>query len=641
MRDLIWQPKEEYRRGSTIHKFQTFIEERHRLSFKNYEELWNWSVDHIADFWESIYVYFDIHSESPYEAVLKPSAQGFIGNEWFKGATINYAAHIFRNRTVDRPALLYQAENAALKEVSWEELTVQVQAIQQFLMKKGVRKGDRIVGVLNNTVETIAIFLAVNSIGAIWSCCSTDFGIASVVERFEVIEPKILFADMGYSYNGKQYDKSGAAAEIKELIPSLTDVVMVHGDTWHALGKEVDKGQPLSFVAVAFDHPIWILYSSGTTGKPKAITHSTGGNLIEHFKALALHQNVQEGDRFMWYSTTGWMMWNYALSSLLVGATLCIYDGSPVFPDREAMWRFAAENEIDHLGAGAAYFTSCQDMDIRKLDLRLKTIGSTGSPLPPDTFRWLQSQVTDVQIVSLSGGTDVCSAFLSGNALLPVYAGEIQCRTLGAKIHAYNEDGVSVYDEVGELVIEAPMPSMPVYFWKDEGNKKYHESYFDKYPGIWCHGDWIKITANNQGVIIYGRSDATLNRGGVRIGTAEVYNVLNTFEQIADSLVICIDSQDGDSVMPLYVKMRAGVVLTDELRDQIKRALRSTYSPRHVPDQIIEVPDIPYTMSGKKLEIPVKKIMMGVPIERAVSIDVVKNPAALDFWITANKEELF
>jgi acetoacetyl-CoA synthetase len=637
MRDLIWQPKEEYRRGSTIHKFQTFIEERYRLSFKNYEELWNWSVDHITDFWESIYIYFDIDSASPYEAVLKPSAHGFIGNEWFKGATINYAAHIFRNRTADRPALIYQAENSAVKEVSWEELTVQVQAIQQFLVKKGVQKGDRIVGVLNNTVETIAIFLAVNSIGAIWSCCSTDFGIASVVERFEVIEPKILFADIGYSYNGKQYDKSAAALEMKELIPSLTDVVMVHGDAWKSLVKEVDKERPLSFVAVAFDHPIWILYSSGTTGKPKAITHSTGGNLIEHFKALALHQNVQNGDRFMWYSTTGWMMWNYALSSLLVGATLCIYDGSPVFPDREAMWRFAAENEIDHLGAGAAYFTSCQDMDIQQLHLRLKTIGSTGSPLPPDTFRWLQSQVTDVQIVSLSGGTDVCSAFLSGNALLPVYAGEIQCRTLGAKIHAYNEDGVSVYGEVGELVIEAPMPSMPVYFWKDEGNKKYKESYFDKYPGIWCHGDWIKITANNQGVIIYGRSDATLNRGGVRIGTAEVYNVLNTFEQIADSLVICIDSQDGDSVMPLYVKMKTGVVLTDELSDQIKRALRSTYSPRHVPDQIIEVPDIPYTMSGKKLEIPVKKIMMGVPIERAVSIDVVKNPAALDFWITANK----
>ncbi|WP_033564452.1 acetoacetate--CoA ligase [Sphingobacterium sp. SYP-B4668] len=638
MSDLIWQPRLEYRNDSTIYQFKTYVEQNYSRSFSNYDEFWQWSVDELADFWTSIYCYFDIQSHSPYESVLKTSSQGFIGNEWFKGATINYAEHIFRRHTQERPAVIYKSENAVVKEVSWDDLAFQVQAIQQFLIKKGVRKGDRIAGLLNNTVETLAIFLAVNAIGAIWSCCSTDFGIASVVERFEVIEPKILFADKDYSYNGKVYDKRDAATEIKNHVPSLRDVVLVHGDIWQTIWNEVDTSMPLYFVPVAFDHPIWILYSSGTTGKPKAITHSSGGNLIEHFKAMALHQNVQTGDRFMWYSTTGWMMWNYALASLLVGATLCIYDGSPVFPERTSMWKFAAEQKINHIGAGATYFTSCHDLDLKILSMDLKTIGSTGSPLPPDTSRWLQHQFVDTQIVSLSGGTDVCSAFLSGNALLPVYAGEIQCRTLGAKVVAYNEAGVAVYDEVGELVIEEPMPSMPLYFWKDEDNRKYQESYFEKYPGVWCHGDWIRITSHNNGVIIYGRSDATLNRGGVRIGTAEVYNVLSTFEEIEDSLVICIDGKDGSAVMPLYIKMKAGVKLDDVLRVEIKQRLRSTYSPRHVPDQIVEVPDIPYTMSGKKLEIPVKKIMMGIPIARAVSIDVVKNPAALDFWLMADKQ---
>ncbi|WP_293917422.1 MULTISPECIES: acetoacetate--CoA ligase [unclassified Sphingobacterium] len=638
MSELIWTPSADYQKNSALFDFKTFVEERYQLSFRDYETLWKWSVSEPEDFWHSVFQYFDLKSHSPFDAVVTYSRQGFIGTEWFRGATLNYAEHVFRNETDKRPAILYQAEQTPVKEVSWSQLKDQVRAIQQFLIRKGIKEGDRVAGILNNTTETIAIFLAVNAIGAIWSCCSTDFGSASIVERFTLIEPRILFADSGYNYNGKKYDKQETAVTIKDQISSITDLVMVNGADWDLIMQEADHAQPLTFQAVSFDHPIWILYSSGTTGKPKAITHSSGGNLIEHYKALALHQNVQEGDRFMWYTTTGWMMWNYAVSSLLVGATLCIYDGSPIFPERKSIWNFVADHHVDHLGAGAAYFTSCQDLSLSELNIKLKTIGSTGSPLPPDTFQWLQGQLKDVQIVSLSGGTDVCSAFLSGSTLLPVFAGEIQCRTLGSKIEAYNEDGVAVYDEVGELVIEVPMPSMPLYFWKDKDNAKYLESYFDKYPGVWCHGDWIKITRNNNGIIMYGRSDATLNRGGVRIGTAEVYNVLNTFEDVEDSLVICIDLDNGDSVMPLYIKMKAGVELTDELRTEIKKQLRSTYSPRHVPDEILAVPDIPYTMSGKKLEIPVKKLMMGVPIDRAVSIDVVKNPDSLNYWIDLRKK---
>jgi acetoacetyl-CoA synthetase len=428
-----------------------------------------------------------------------------------------------------------------------------------------------------------------------------------------------------YRYNDKEFSKVETQRVLRENIESLETVVDLCSPEWEAL-LSAYVPREITFMRVPFSHPLWILYSSGTTGNPKAITHSVGGNLLEHYKALALQQNVQEGDNFLWYTTTGWMMWNYALSALLCGATLCLYDGAIHHASHRTFWTFLQRAEVDHLGAGAAYYSSLHDFSIE--GYAPKVIGSTGSPLPVATFENLQEKFPQTHIISLSGGTDVCSAFLSGSAMLPVYAGQLQCRALGAAIEALNDDGQAVYDEVGELVIEKPMPSMPIYFWNDKGNVKYHESYFEKFPRVWSHGDWIKII-RDEGIIIYGRSDATLNRGGVRIGTAEVYNAINGLEGIMDSLVICIEQVDGSSQMLLFVKLAVTQVLDETLRNKIKTQLRSTYSPRHVPDVICEVQDIPYTLSGKKLELPIKKLFMGHDIEKVVSKDVLRNPDCL------------
>ncbi|MEJ5090517.1 acetoacetate--CoA ligase [Sphingobacterium faecium] len=632
MSNLLWKPSVAYQQESSLHQFKQFVEQKRQLKMDSYPVLWDWSVSNLEEFWEDIATFFDVIFHTPHQQIFQASPQGFIGSKWFEGATLNYAEHIFRKSSKDRSALLFQEENKPLQSISWEELEGMVSSLQRFLIGQGIEQGDRVVAVLKNSPASIALFLAVNSIGAIWSCCSPDFGATSISERFAQVTPKLLFADAAYTYNGKWFDLKDSMIDLASNLESLVGgVIFVGEQIWEDIISQ-DTGSPLQFTAVPFDHPIWILYSSGTTGKPKAITHSCGGILLEHFKALALHQNVQEGERFIWYATTGWMMWNYALSSLLVGATLCIYEGSLVYPEKLSFWNFIAEHQIDHVGAGAAYYIANQQFELTQPRYQPKTIGSTGSPLPPQTFSWLQKQFPQAQIISLSGGTDVCSAFLSGNPLLPVYAGEIQCLTLGSKIEAYNENGESVKNEVGELVITLPMPSMPIYFWNDHHNMQYQASYFDKYPGVWCHGDWIKFT-EHDGIIVYGRSDATLNRGGVRIGTAEIYNILNTFSEVADSLIICLDQEDGTSTMPLYVQMRDGVSLNDELKAAIKLKLRKSYSPRHVPDDIIAVPMIPYTLSGKKLEIPVKKIMMGTPLEKAVSVAVLKDPKSLDFWL--------
>lgn len=624
----LWTPTADYVAQSEMTAFRKFAEEQYGITVENYEQLHEWSVNQTEDFWGSIFRYFRVMSDTPYSRVLSRSEHGFIGSKWFEGATLSYAEHIFRNYTDERPVVIYKNEQSETREVSWKELRERTTALRQYLQKCGVGKGDRVAGVLNNTPETLAIFLAVNSLGAIWTCCSPDFGSESIEERFQQISPRILFADKVYHYNGKAFRKKQLINDLAERIDSIEDVVVVNDLKWRSIFALAKKNQPLTFERVEFNHPIWILYSSGTTGKPKAITHSTGGNLVEHFKALALHQNVQAGERFMWYSTTGWMMWNYAVGALLTGATLCIYDGSLSYPALSVGWKFALDHKIDHFGAGAAYFITCAKRNPVLPNIPFKTIGSTGSPLPPEAFEWLQSKFPDVQIISLSGGTDVCSAFLSGCPWLPVHAGEIQCIALGADIEAVNDNGEPVKGELGELVINQPMPSMPLYFWKDEGDNRYRESYFEKYPGRWYHGDWIKIT-ENEGVIIYGRSDATLNRGGVRIGTAEIYNAIE--EMVQDSLVVCLDHPDGSSEMHLYVQLEAP--LSPKITKSITEKLRSRCSPRHVPDKILQVPEIPYTLSGKKLELPVKRLLMGYSPDKAVSMDAVKNPAALDYWL--------
>lgn len=638
MAEILWAPTADYRLNSTLWKYKEFIENHYHIYFENYNDLHRWSIDNNAFFWESIVHFFEIDFSGTYETVIKENFEthDFIGTTWFDGINLSYAEHIFKQASKDRPALKYANEHSHCIEISWDELQNKVSSIQQFLLTKKITKGDRICGVLNNTIDTIAVFLAVNSLGAIWSCCSPDFGDKSIADRFIQIQPKILFIEQEYQYNNKVFSKTRTLAYLQDNIPSITAAIAVNSTQWNAIFADFQP-QDLFFQRVSFSHPLWILYSSGTTGIPKAITHGTGGILVEHMKALALHQNVQRGDNFLWYSTTGWMMWNYSLSSLLCGATLCLFDGIINHDEQRTFWHFLKTAKVDHLGAGAAYYSSLSTFD--KGDFVPKVIASTGSPLSPETFTFLQHNFPDTPIISLSGGTDVCSAFLSGCAMLPVYAGQMQCITLGSAIEAFNEEGTPVINEVGELVITKAMPSMPICFWNDAHNTKYKDSYFDKFSGVWAHGDWIKINPQ-EGIIIYGRSDATLNRDGVRMGTAEIYNTVQNIQPIKDSLVITVDMEGGHSKMILFVQLQKGIILDDQLVSLLKSSLRLENSPRHIPDFIYQVQDIPYTLSGKKLELPIKRIFAGVSQDKAVTKDIMRNPDSLSEYVILKNNKM-
>lgn len=635
MKKPLWTPTKAYIEHSPLYEYQQYIADRHDVKITDYAQMHQWSIDNLAIFWESILHFFNVKYSGQYNTVFTHRDDGsdFTDINWFEGISLSYCENIFLGKNPNAIAVKYADENTSYLEFTWEELKTKVSCLQQYLKDNGILEGDRVVGLLNNTVETLVIFLAVNSIGAIWSCCSPDFGDTSIVERFNLIQPKMLFAETSYQYSGKQFDKSSTVLTILSEIDSIEKSVVINSREWDGIFVDYSSTE-LLFHQVRFDHPLWILYSSGTTGKPKAITHRTGGNLIEHLKALALHQNVQEGDNFLWYTTTGWMMWNYALSSLLCGATLCLYNGAINYKSHQTFWNFIKQSKVDHLGAGAAYFSSIHDLTIT--GYIPKVIGSTGSPLPEATFENLQQKFPEAHIISLSGGTDVCSAFLSGCSLIPVYPGEIQCRTLGSDIVAYDDHQKEVVDGLGELVIRQPMPAMPLYFWGDNENKKYKESYFSSYLGIWSHGDWIEINKRG-GIIMYGRSDSTLNRGGVRIGTAEIYNALLTVVGIADSLVIVKDRSAGDSEMILFIQLD-GKSNFDEVVEKAKYTLRTEYSPRHVPDLFYQIHDIPYTLSGKKLEIPIKKIFAGLPPDKAVIRDIMRNPASLDEYVNIYKK---
>jgi len=614
--ETLWTPSASFTSNSNMQHFCNWLNDEQGLSFDNYESLRKWSVDDIEGFWKAIWDYYEIMAHDQPTAVLKQPDQGMIGTQWFPGSTLNYAEHIFRNKQDSQPAIVFRSEQNELTDISWTDLEQQVASMADHLSRAGIEKGDRVASFMPNIPEVIVAFLAANSIGAIWSSCSPDFGASSVIERFSQIEPKIIFMADGYSYNGRGFSRKEANQAICDALPCLEQIIFLpyldKNATPEYLGNAVfweetqkNKTVTLEFTPVPFDHPIWVLYSSGTTGKPKAITHSTGGNLIEHYKALGLHQNCKPGDRFFWYSTTGWMMWNYAVASMLTGATVCIYDGAAAHPDLNVLWDFARDAGVNHFGAGASFYIACMKdgLDFVNRDRPLpdlQSLGSTGSPLTPEAFQWIYSNVsTDLWLISLSGGTDVCSGFVGGNPYDPVYKGEIQCRMLGCDLHAWNEAGKAVIGEVGEMVITQSMPSMPAFFWGDDDNKRYRSSYFEMYPDVWRHGDWIMVTERGT-LIIYGRSDATLNRGGVRIGTSEVYSAVDGLEEIKDSLVICIDKEDGSQIMPLFVVLSEGVELTDALKKQVNTALRSQFSPRHVPDMIYAVDDVPYTISGKK-----------------------------------------
>jgi acetoacetyl-CoA synthetase len=626
--------------------YMDWLYEQKQLLFKTYDELWSWSVEHPADFWESVWQYFKVKSHTPYRRVL--SDDSMPNAQWFVGSTLNYAEHIFRNYTDEHPAIIFQSERQGMTEISWADLREQVAAMQAYLKSLGVERGDRVVAFLPNIPEATVAFLATCSLGAVWSSTSPDFGANSVIDRFQQIEPKVLIAVDGYQYGGKAYDKLDVVAELQQKLPTVERVIVLP-----YLNQNIDldniknsvlwaeatanASADLHFEAVPFEHPIWVLYSSGTTGLPKAITHSQGGVLLEHFKYLAFHNDVHLGERFFWFSTTGWMMWNFVQASLLVGATIVLYDGSPGYPNLKVLWKFTEEAKIVHFGTSAPYLVACMKKGLnpgKDFNLKhLRSIGSTGSPLPSEAFDWCYDRIkSDLWLCSMSGGTDVCTAFVGGCPLLPVYEGEIQSRALGCALYAYDEEGNPVLDEMGEMVITKPMPSMPIYFWNDEDKQRYLGSYFDTYAGIWRHGDWVEVTSRSS-LIIYGRSDATLNRQGVRIGTSEIYSAMNKVTEVKDSLIVNLELSGGRHYMPLFVIMQDKRELTDDLKQKINRTLRSAYSPRHVPDEIIAVPDIPYTISGKKMEAPVKKILLGRPIEKAANVDSMRSPEALEFFV--------
>jgi acetoacetyl-CoA synthetase len=597
--------------------------------FETYDDLWRWSIGDLDAFWASIWDFFGV--EGGYEQVL--ASREMPGAQWFPGAQVNYAEHLFRGKDPDAVAILHASELRELGEVTWGELRAQVASMAARLRALGVERGDRVAAYMPNIPETVAAFLATASLGAVWSSCSPDFGPRSVIDRFAQIEPKVLLAVDGYRYNGRDFDRR----ETVERIAAETGGQVLTLGYLDGSGWPDDPGGDLEFEHVSFDHPLWVLYSSGTTGLPKAIVHGHGGILLEHLKKLHLHVDAQAGDRVFWFTTTGWMMWNFLVSGLLTEAAVVLYDGSPGAPDMGVLWDLAENAGVTTFGTSAAYIAACMKAGVEPgagRDLsKLRAVGSTGSPLSPEGFRWVYDHVgEDTWLFSTSGGTDLCTAFVGGCPLVPVYEGELQARSLGASIEAWDPDGRSLVGEVGELVITQPMPSMPLYMWNDPDGERYRDSYFTTYPGIWRHGDWIEITERGT-AIISGRSDSTINRGGIRMGTAEIYRAVLAIDEVVDALVVDVAREEGDW-MPLFVVMREGADLDDDLRATIRARIREDCSPRHVPDEIVEVEEVPRTLSGKVLELPVKRILQGAPPEKAASRDSLANPEALDFFVS-------
>ncbi len=640
---LLWEPTKEQSRGSHMGRYMTWLAETKGRDFKRYGDLWKWSVTDLEGFWSSIAEYFEVIWHQPYERVLADDSMP--GAKWFTGAELNYAEHALRRRD-DHPAVMFRSEHRELATITYSQLYDQVASVAAGLKSLGVGKGDRVVAYTPNIPETLIAFLATASLGAVWSSCSPDFGTRSVIDRFAQVEPKVLFAVDGYRYGGKEHDKLEAVRTLQEEMPMLEATIVVPyledepdlRSLDGALSWNQALGEPeeLSFTPVAFDHPLWVLFSSGTTGLPKAIVHGHGGILIEHLKKIALHTDLGEDDRFFWFTTTGWMMWNLLIAGLLRGTTVLLYDGSPGYPDMNALWSFAEATKMTYFGTSAPYVQACMKAEIepaRDFDLgALRGLGSTGAPLPPEGFQWVYEHISERLLLgSVSGGTDVCTAFVGSCPLLPVHAGELQCRALGAKVEAFDEDGHPVSGEVGELVITAPMPSMPVFFWNDPSGERYRDSYFAMYPGVWRHGDWIKITERDS-CVIYGRSDSTLNRGGVRIGTSEFYRVVEDLDEILESLVVDTGSLGKKGRLLLFVVLRDGAQLDGGLRQKIARKLRSELSPRHVPDEIHVIPEVPRTLNGKKLEVPVKKILTGTPPEEALKADATAAPELVGYF---------
>ncbi|MDP6533592.1 MAG: acetoacetate--CoA ligase [Candidatus Marinimicrobia bacterium] len=642
MAKILWSPNEGRIKSSQMDQFRNYVNDHYGLDLTNYPQLYDWSIDNIPEFWKAWWDFSAIiHSHSPQEIV--DDVAKMPGAEWFSGAQLNFAENLLRFRD-DRIAICFKGEGQPLRKMTYAELYSEVARLADALRKAGVEKGDRVAGFMPNMPEAVIAMLAAASIGAVWSSSSPDFGIKGVLDRFTQIEPKILFSANGYFYNGKPFDSLEKLNSILKKLPSVKKVVVVpysekDPDISYVrdgiLYDDFASGQyaaELTFEQLPFDHPLYIMYSSGTTGLPKSIVHGAGGTLIQHLKELRLHTDLTRDDTIFYFTTTGWMMWNWLVSSLAVGATIVLYDGSPFHPDSGAMWRLAEQLRISIFGTSAKFIAASEaaaEKPLKQYDLKkMRAILSTGSPLIEENFEYVYRDIKkDLQLASISGGTDIISCFALGNPTLPVYRGELQCRGLGMKVDAYDAEGTSVRNEKGELVCTAAFPSMPVYFWNDEDGSKYHNAYFNRYPNIWHHGDYIEIN-DHGGVKIFGRSDATLNPGGVRIGTAEIYRVVENLPEIADSLVVGQDWEDDERVI-LFVKLNDNSDLTEDLRKSIKSSIRTNCSPRHVPSKILPIADIPYTINLKKVEIAVRKMIHG---EEVKNKDALANPDSLELF---------
>ncbi len=681
--EILWRPSRERIAQAGITRYLEWLERTRGLSFADYEALWNWSVEHLETFWASFQEWAGVRVHAPHATVL--AARTMPGARWFEGETLNYAEQLLapaqRQAAAGRPALVFESELQPRTEIGWGRLAADTGALTATLRRLGVEPGDRCAAYLPNIPQAVVALLATASIGAIWSSASPDMGPVSVLDRFRQIEPKVLFAVDGYRYGGRNFDRRDVVRELVRQLPSLRAVVFVpyldagatfpapggagnvQGMTWH---EALAEPAGCRFTPVPFDHPLWIVYSSGTTGMPKPIVHGHGGTVLENMKSTRLHLDVGEDDRFFWFSSTGWIMWNLWVSTLMTGATLLQFDGNPGHPDLGTLWRLAERERLTFLGISPAFIALCMKAGLRpreRFDLSsLRAVGSTGSPLTAEAYRWIYSAVhDDVMLASISGGTDPGAAFLTACPVLPVHAGEMQCRTLGGAIHAYDDDGRPVLDRVGELVCTAPMPSMPLYFWGDADGRRYFESYFDAFPGppnVWRHGDWLALTprAGSVTATIYGRSDSTINRHGIRMGTSELYRVVEEFEEIADSLVVDLEYLGRASFLALFVVLRepgathTGIGVRGSapdgasaargetgvapaLRERLLAALRARLSARHAPDEVYAIPEVPRTLSGKKLEVPVRKILLGRPVEKAVNRDAMANPASIDWFV--------